>query len=207
MSGGITTVLFDADGVVQTTPADWLDALAALCGIPGSRDAFLDDVFAAEKPALTGQADFRPALADVLERWRSSASLDEAIRVWHRIQPQESVLERVAQLRDSGLRVSLATNQQAERAAHMTGPLGYASVFDDLFFSCEMGHAKPDRRYFAAVLERLAQPGSTVLFVDDHPLNVEAARTAGLQASVYDLRTGVKGLNALLADHGLIQAS
>jgi len=200
-------VLFDADGVVQTTPPGWLDDVADLCGIPGSREAFLADVFAAEKPAMTGRADFRPALATVLQRWKSSADLEEAIRVWHRIEPQAWMLEQVAGLRRMGLRVSLATNQQAERAAYMAGPLGYASVFDDLFFSCELGQAKPDGSYFAAVLERLAQPGSTVLFLDDHPSNVASARAAGLQASVYDLGTGVEGLTVLLAEYELGQES
>jgi putative hydrolase of the HAD superfamily len=199
----ITTVLFDADGVIQTPAPGWLDRVADLSGHPVHREEFLSAVFAAERPALTGVVDFRLALGSVLERWGSPAVLEEAVSVWHLIEPQKAVLQQIAGLRMSGLRVALATNQQAERAAYMTDVLGYASLFDDLFYSCELGFAKPDPAFFGSALERLQQSGSSVLFVDDHPANVESARKAGLNASVYDLETGPDGLRALLGRHGL----
>ena len=203
MSFEITTVLFDADGVVQTTSPGWLEAVASLSGRTEAPDAFLADVFAAEKPTLTGDGEFRPALADVLARWRSPASVDEAVQVWQMIEPQAAVLELADALRGTGIRVGLATNQQPERATFMTHSLGYQERFDDLFFSCELGYAKPDGAYFAAVLERLQQPARKVLFVDDNLSNVEAARAEGLHARVYELETGRAGMIALLAEFGL----
>ena len=203
MPHAITTVLLDADGVVQTTASGWLEAVAALSGRTESHDAFLADVFAAEKPTLTGNGNFRPALAEVLARWQSPASVDEAIAVWQMIEPQTAVLEIADALRGNGLRVGLATNQQSERAAFMTQTLGYRARFDDLFYSCELGHAKPDSAYFAAVVERLGQPAAEVLFVDDNPGNVASAQAEGLHARVYDLETGRAGMVALLAEFGL----
>jgi putative hydrolase of the HAD superfamily len=85
----------------------------------------------------------------------------------------------------------------------MAHGLGYQARFDDLFFSCELGHAKPDGAYFHAVVERLAQPAAEVLFVDDSDGNVAAAQAAGLHARVYDLETGRAGMLALLAEFGL----
>ena len=205
MSVKVTTVLLDADGVVQKPVPGWLDRLGELCGAPDRHDEFLADVFAAEKPALTGQVEFRPALAAVLERWGCPVSLEEAIDVWQLIQPHEQILEVVAELRSRGCRVSLATNQQAERAAFMSDSLGYSTLFDDLFYSCEVGHAKPDPAYFAAVLDQLSQPGDTVLFVDDHPDNVVSARSAGLQGAVFDARTGGDDFRALLASFWLMK--
>jgi putative hydrolase of the HAD superfamily len=204
MSPAVKTLLLDADGVVQTTSPGWLERLADLCGVAGGRGDFLRDVFAAEKPALTGEAEFKPALAAVLERWRSPASLEEAIRVWQMIQPQTWILDQVTELRQNGIRVSLATNQQAERAAYMSGTLGYSVQFDDLFFSCELGHAKPQPAYFEAVRDRLDLPGSAVLFVDDHPDNVSAARAMGLRAAVFELDSGPGAFRALMAEHGLM---
>jgi putative hydrolase of the HAD superfamily len=205
MPSRITTVLLDADGVVQTTAAGWLDAVAALSGRPDDRDEFLAEVFAAEKPTLTGAGAFRPALAEVLARWQSPATVDEAIEVWQMIEPQMAILETADALRRRGLRVGLATNQQPERAAFMAHGLGYQARFDDLFFSCELGqgHAKPDGAYFHAVIEQLAQPAAEVLFVDDSHGNVAAAQAAGLHAQVYDLDTGRAGMLALLAEFGL----
>lgn len=200
----VTTVLLDADGVVQSTSAGWLDAVGGLCGIPGQQDRFLEDVFAAERPALTGNGDFRSALSKVLDRWNSPASLDEAIGFWNMIQPHPGVLEQATVLRAGGVRVSLATNQQPERAAFMTEALGYAETFDDLFYSCEIGHAKPDQTYFRAVLDRLNQSGAEVLFVDDNEKNVASARGVGLNAEVYDSGTGSEGMRMLLAGYSLM---
>ncbi len=206
MTVTITTVLLDADGVVQTTAPGWLDAVAGLSGRPEAHDEFLEEVFAAERPTLTGSGAFRPALAEVLARWQSPASLEEAISVWQMIEPQAAVLEQAARLRQRGVRVCLATNQQPERAEFMTHSLGYRDRFDELFYSCELGYAKPDGAYFGAILERLGQPATEVLFVDDNGGNVDSARTEGLHARLYDLQTGEAGFAALLAEFGLNDA-
>ena len=58
----IRAVLLDADGVVQLPGAVWSGSLAALCGDPSRADEFRAEVFAAEKPCLTGAADFEAAL-------------------------------------------------------------------------------------------------------------------------------------------------
>ena len=199
----VTTLLLDADGVVQTGANGWLDEVAGLCGVPGKEEAFLQAVFAAERPTLAGRGDFRRALADVLARWSSTSSVAEALKIWHLIEPQPPVLDRVTVLRARGVRVSLATNQQAERAQYMSECLGYQDLFDDLFYSFQLGRMKPDADYFSAVLDRLDQSGSEVLFVDDHPSNVDAARKAGMHAVVYDLASGPAGFHALLADYNL----
>ena len=200
----IKTVLLDADGVVQTASPGWRESVAALCPEPGSREEFLADVFAAERPTVTGNGSFQPVLAEVLARWGSSTTVEEALRIWQLIEPQTSVLEQAQKLRGRGLRVCLATNQHPERAAFMSASLGYQKMFDALFYSCELGHAKPDGAYFRAVLRRLQQPGGEVLFVDDHPGNVEAAHAEGLHARTYDLQTGEQGMVELLAEFGLV---
>ena len=48
----IKTVLLDADGVVQKASPDWRESVAALCPEPGSREDFLAEVFAAERPEV-----------------------------------------------------------------------------------------------------------------------------------------------------------
>ena len=113
------------------------------------------------------------------------------------------MLQEASRLRRAGVRVSLAANQQAERAAFMSRTLGYEERFDDLFYSFALGHAKPSEAYFSAVLETLEQLPAQVLFVDDTAANVEIAQSVGLHARTYDLRTGREGFRALLAEFGL----
>ena len=200
----IEAVLFDADGVVQTPGAGWRPALEALCGVPGQVEAFLEDLFAAERPCLTGDEDFEAALAGVLARWRSTATVSEALRAWELIEPQESVLAFVDGLRAQGTLVGLATNQQSLRAEYMLEVLGFERRFDALFVSCRIGHMKPGTGFFEHARKALDLPGSAVLFIDDHPQNVAAARDSGFNAEVYDLSTGPEGMDALLQGYGLM---
>ncbi|MGE0622433.1 MAG: HAD family hydrolase [Pseudomonadales bacterium] len=202
----IRILLLDADGVIQAPVPGWRDAVAELCGDAGKVEPFLEALFAAERPCLTGDGDFAAALEGVLATWESPTSAEEALALWTRIEPQEDLLRLVDGLRGDGIRVGLATNQQAFRAEFMTQGLGYGERFDDLFFSWRLGHAKPGAGYFQAVLEALAADGSEVLFVDDHAANVAAARESGFNAEIYDLATGVQGMHTLLARYGLAGA-
>jgi putative hydrolase of the HAD superfamily len=199
----VRAVLFDADGVVQRTAPSWRAELEALCPDPERIEPFVSAIFAAEAPCLTGAGDFPAALQTVLRRFGCDRPVDDALRIWTLIEPVEEVLYCAQRLRERGIGTGLATNQQRYRAAFMTGALGYAQRFDHLFYSCELGHAKPSAGYFGAVLERLRVQPEAVLFVDDHSTNVEAARTVGLRAEVFHVDHSAAELQRLLREHGL----
>lgn len=199
----IAAVLFDADGVIQRPAPAWRPLLVALCPDPARGEEFLADLFAAERPCLMGTGDFRDALDAVLRRWACAVGVDDALRLWTLIEPDQSALRLVRCLRTAGIRTGLATNQQRQRALYMSEVLDYAAAFDHLFYSCELGHAKPSPGYFAAVLERLDLDAAQVLFIDDHAGNVDAARAAGLSAATFHLDQGVAELARLLSARGL----
>lgn len=205
-SGSIGVVLFDADGVIQRTAPAWHGLLSGLCPDPERVESFLADVFAAERPCLTGADDFRDALERVLRRWRCTAGVDEVLHVWTLIEPDEGALHLVRRLRSGGIRAALATNQQHHRAAHMIERLDYAASFDELFFSCELGYAKPSAGYFHTVLDRLGADPTEVLFIDDHADNVTAAQGVGIRAAQFHLDQGAAALERLLVSHGLTLA-
>jgi putative hydrolase of the HAD superfamily len=199
----IQAVLLDADGVVQLPKPNWRESLETLCGDPNQTEHFLAEVFATEKPCLTGGTDFKQALAGVLKRWRSSMPIEDALRVWTQIEPSSEMLALARGLRSSGVAVALATNQQAHRAHFMTNALGYAEHFDHLLYSCELGHSKPSPEYFASALAKIIIDPAQALFIDDHETNVSAARQCGLQAEVYHLSEGVERIREILKGYGL----
>ena len=55
----------------------------------------------------------------------------------------------------------------------------------------------------ARIIEDARLRPENVLFLDDRPENVEAARRAGLAAAVYEGESGAQVLHGILADHGL----
>jgi putative hydrolase of the HAD superfamily len=203
----IEAVLFDADGVIQRLPATWMDALRGLAGSAHRLvdvEAFVADVFAAERPCLTGAADFRAALAGVLARWRSPAAVDDALALWDRIEVDADMMQLIARLRRHGVPCFLATNQHAYRAAYMSAHLEYCTHFDACFYSCDVGYTKPDSAYFAAVLQSIPHPPCHLLFIDDHEGNVAAARDIGLHAIHLERNAGVTALLQQLGRYDLL---
>ena len=197
----LSAVLFDADGVVQRPSQDWWARLTSL--VPSDSDAFVADLMAAEKPSLVGKGDFRDAVAEVLHRWNSPASVEEAMEPWHWFAAEPAVISLIGSLRTAGIGCHLATNQQAYRRAIMQDERGYGAWFDQTFYSCDLGLAKPDPAYFRAMLAALQVSASEVLFIDDNEANVAGALGVGLRAEVYDLSAGVPALVELLRRYGL----
>ncbi|HZX07726.1 HAD-IA family hydrolase [Kribbella sp.] len=197
----VRTVLFDADGVIQRPTFDWWRRLGTL--VPANGAAFVEDLMAAERPALVGKIDFREALGDVLRRWKSTASIAEAIEPWRWFVAVPEVVELIQSLRAAGIECHLATNQQAYRRAIMQDERGYGAWFDRTFYSCDLGLAKPDPAYFREILRTIDVPASEVLFIDDNAANVAGAQSVGILAELYDLSSGVPALIDLLRRHDL----
>ncbi|MCW2792397.1 MAG: HAD-superfamily hydrolase, subfamily variant 3 [Nocardioides sp.] len=199
----IRHVLLDADGVLQYVPGGWREALRAYVG--DRVDQFVHETTLDEAPCLRGEGDFLPLLAGHLERYgvtRPAAEVYPAI--WHDIHVEESSLGLVRDLREVGVGVHLATNQEARRASYMRATLGYDDLFDQSFYSCELGVAKPDAAFFTTAVDRLATTPPEVLFVDDHEPNVVAAREVGLAAEHWTIPDGIPRLHALLEGHGIL---
>jgi len=203
MARMISAVLFDADGVIQRPTIDWWSRLTSFAPA-GQGDAFVADLMTAEKPSLVGKGDFRDAVADVLRRWNLDLRLEDALEPWHWFAAEPAVVSLIGELRAAGIGCHLATNQQAYRRAIMQDERGYGEWFDQTFYSCDLGLAKPDPAYFRAILEAIDLPASSVLFIDDNESNVAGALSVGLQAEVYDLSSGVDALVDLLRRYELL---
>ena len=106
-------------------------------------------------------------------------------------------------MRANGYGVHLGTNQELNRAAHMSSALGYDALFDVCCYSCHLGVAKPDPAFFAAAARRISAQPASILFIDDSARNVEGARAAGLAAEHWELGQGHDVLLASLARHGV----
>jgi putative hydrolase of the HAD superfamily len=68
--------------------------------------------------------------------------------------------------------------------------------FDIVIVSCEVGCAKPDPAIYLLCLDRLGVRAESALFVDDRPVNLEAARRLGLQTLHFTGSDSVAALRA-----------
>ena len=201
MRSPVAAVLLDADGVLQVSPAGWVDDLKAL--VPAGRgDDFARDVFAAEVPAMVGDRAFPQVLDEVARRWDFECDNARLLSHWHRIEVSAATVDLVAELRSAGMRCYLASNQHAYRAAHMRVGLGYDELFDGQFYSCDLGLTKSSPEFFSRVVDALDVPAGSVLFVDDNVKYVDAAGAVGLRAEQWSIDDGIEALRTLLARHG-----
>jgi len=77
----------------------------------------------------------------------------------------------------------------------------FEDVIDTFYFSDEIGAVKPDRAIFEHVIRDLDVPPERIAFFDDTPVNVKAARNAGIEAYAAE---GLEALEARLRHLGLV---
>jgi HAD superfamily hydrolase (TIGR01509 family) len=195
-------VLFDADGVLQGLRAtEELSAWAAAWA--GSRaEEFLLATAAVDVACLTGQ-DFGAAMREVLRQFEISAPLEDVIDPHFWIEVRQPMLDAVRAIRNLGLRCALATNQQNLRGRYMRTSLGFEKIFDEQFYSYEVGFAKPEAGYFKAIMDRIAVAPDRVLFIDDHEGNVAGAREIGIHSELFPVDGGVPALKLILGRYGI----
>ncbi len=179
-----TTVIFDLGGVL----IDWdpRHLYRGLFDDEASMEAFLAQV---TTPAWNLELDAgRPwaeAIATLVERHPERRELIEAFhRRWPEMMagPIEGTVAILRQLRDAGVPVYALSNWSAETFPIAQERFPFLGWFDGIVISGEVGAAKPDAGIFEHLVVRHALDPSTAVFIDDSPVNVEAARRLGFVA-------------------------
>ena len=106
------------------------------------------------------------------------------------------VLADLAVLRAGGVPLHLATVQEHERARHLWETLRFRERFDAMHYAADLGAAKPDPAFYAAIETRTGYAPADLALLDDRVANVEAARAAGWRGLHW---TGDRTLAELLA--------
>jgi glucose-1-phosphatase len=99
------------------------------------------------------------------------------------------------------LRVGVLSNTNVLHWQYQQDSVEIQDLFERRYLSFEVGIAKPDRGIFRHVLRDLDQVASSVLFLDDNRINVDAAREIGMKA---DLVRGADAARAALVARGLL---
>jgi putative hydrolase of the HAD superfamily len=97
--------------------------------------------------------------------------------------------------------LAICSNALPELAEILASRPDVAALFDVHVISALVGLRKPDPRIYQLTADRLAVPIETCLLVDDKPRNTDAARSAGMQAIVFE---SVEQLEAELTGRGLL---
>jgi FMN phosphatase YigB (HAD superfamily) len=94
------------------------------------------------------------------------------------------MIDVVRTLKDSGMRLGMLSDQ-TNWLDELNSRYGFFQWFDIVFNSFHQGKSKKDPSAFDDALEAMGVDAEHVLFVDDHPGNVEKARDKGMHAVLY----------------------
>lgn len=108
--------------------------------------------------------------------------------------------EVVPAVRERGTKLAVLSNAPASLERVVRGS-AWSQPFDVLVFSASLGVAKPDPAIYEAVEGALELPGEQLVFFDDRPVNVEAARARGWRAHLWQ---GADGARRHLVAEGVL---
>lgn len=189
-------LILDVDGVVihgyhhdPRYRRMWSEKLQQDLGL--DPQVFIQEFFLKDwAPIVRGETELRPQLASALKRIGTDVSADTLIDYWfrHDSNLNQPLLERVAELRESGTICHLATNQESLRAAFLWNDLGLKHHFSQMFYSADLKVTKPHLAFFEAVNAAINfNPHTdTVRYFDDTPDCVARATQAGWKARIYN---------------------
>jgi HAD superfamily hydrolase (TIGR01509 family) len=98
----------------------------------------------------------------------------------------------VNQLKEQKIPVGLLSNID-ERLSKLIRDFGLYEPFNPCLLSCEIGIEKPDLKAYEFLLTQLKLPAEEIVFIDDRPENIEAAKAVGLDAILFESELQLRG--------------
>lgn len=165
----IKVVLFDFYGVfMPDTYGAWLEANGLR-----REGIFVKLINDLDQSAIT-KADFFAELSKAVGRKVARTEIGGS-----NAEPDTKIVEVVRELKPR-YDIGLFSNASKELRTKLE-TLKLTPLFDTIIISSEIGHAKPSDEAFEIAIQKLGAEPSQILFIDDNPHNIEAARRHALQ--------------------------
>ena len=187
MRTGPAAVLFDVGNVIVRWDPRTL--YSKIFPDAGERDRFLADVCT---PAWHVEHDRGAAMADTIPALVARfPQYEDAIRAWLDRHPEMfsgAIPETEAVIEDlfaRGVPLFALTNMPRDYWAFTQSLSPVFSRFRDIVVSSDEGLIKPDPRIFELACARAGLAPHDLLFIDDSPANVDAARALGFHVHLF----------------------
>jgi putative hydrolase of the HAD superfamily len=187
MAMAIRAVVFDIGGVLEFTPrTGWERAWEERLGLqPGELDERLMQVWKDGSSGKITEQQVEQRIGEILslDRAQMGAFMGD---LWAEYLGKLNV-ELAAYF--AGLRpryrTAIISNSFAGAREREQARYGLEDMCDLIVYSHEEGIAKPDRRIYELACERLGVQPQEMVFLDDVPASVAAARALGIHAIVF----------------------
>ena len=182
----VNAVLFDLDGTLMHTAPDITTAVNQMLAarrLPALSEAQVTNLIGRGSPVLivrvfnTLGVQISPA-----ERLGALQVFQDCYEdvVGSRARPFPGVAEALVRLRDMDLKLAVVTNKYHRFAIKLLRQFHLASLFDLVIGGDTLAARKPDPQPILHACDSLGVPVSQSLYVGDSPIDVEAARAAGM---------------------------
>ena len=101
------------------------------------------------------------------------------------LQPIAASVDLLQRLQQPGRPMFYLSNMPAPYADHLEREHAFVRAFSDGVFSARVQLIKPEPAIFDLCAQRFGVAPAELVFLDDHPANVAAARAAGWQALLF----------------------
>ena len=177
----ISGIFFDLGNVL--VELDYQKFSAGLTSLTGKtmeelRPAFTDGLVGRYELGLCEEGEFISTLCSKI-----GVEKNDFLKVWSSIFvgrlliPEDVLLDLSRKYR-----LWIISNTNRMHFDHIRAHYGFLEFFEGLVLSYEVGTAKPDPAIFKIALQSAGLRPGEALFVDDQPVNVEAARKIGIDA-------------------------
>jgi putative hydrolase of the HAD superfamily len=188
-------VVFDYGEVISRAPSE--ADRAALVARAGADDVDFWPAYWEHRDELDrgtlSIADYWAGVADRLGTSWSALDVHELWALDHRswLSVDPATLAVLHALHDGGTRMALLSNAGADFSGWLRNG-SFASLFEHVFVSGELGMIKPGADVYGHVMAELGIGPSELLFVDNKAVNVEGARAVGGDGHVFTDAAGLE---------------
>ncbi len=191
MLSNIDLVVWDFDGVFNANYDEngylWQRTIDNDLEIDGA--TFRHALFRPEfRSIMTGHVDLRDALVDILPEAGYTHGPDKFMEYWfdNDYIHNEGMDELLIDVRATGVPCVIGTNNEPRRAEAILNKWGYSGKVDGFYTSGHMRVAKPDHAFYEHIMEaEKVSDRSRVLFIDDHPENIDSAIEYGWRTYLF----------------------
>lgn len=105
----------------------------------------------------------------------------------------EGTREALPSLRQRFASIACLSNDVADWSAKLRRRFGLEAWIDPWFISGDLGIRKPSPEIYQLVIDRLDARPQDIVFVDDRPRNLDAAKALGIHTVLLDIRGDMRG--------------
>lgn len=213
MTSGIQAVLFDFGGVFTDSPFHAVAEFGADIGAEAAQvtaivfGSYEQDGDHPWHQLERGEITLEAARDEILGLGQASGLEIDIYTLFMKMagnnagaDARKPLVERVRRLCSEGYRTGIITNNVAEFGEGWRSLIPVDELFEFVVDSSSVGVRKPDPAIFQIALETLGLPPQQVVFLDDYPANVTAARELGMRAIEVtpDIAVAIGELDSLL---------